>query len=129
MHILLVEPDKLLGQIYTAAIQSTGHKVVHCFDAQTAIVAADKCRPDVVIVELQLAGHSGFEFLYEFRSYADWRNIPVIVHTGVPKYKFLNKWPRIAANLGISDYLYKPRTSLKDLLGSVSALVQTNVRS
>lgn len=126
-NVLLIEPDKLLSQIYQAALKSAGYKVAHCFDAQSAIAAADKVRPDVVVVELQLARHSGFEFLYEFRSYADWQNIPVIVHTSVPKHRFSDKLPLIASNLGISEYLYKPRTSLEDLLAGVAALAVAKV--
>jgi DNA-binding response OmpR family regulator len=126
-NVLLIEPDKLLGQIYQAALQSAGCRVAHCFDAQAAIAAADKRRPDVVVLELQLAGHSGFEFLYEFRSYADWQDIPVILNTGAPKRKFFGKFPQIVKSFGVSDYLYKPQTNLQDLLASVAAVAKVKL--
>ena len=61
-----------------------------------------------------LAGHSGVEFLYEFRSYSEWRNIPVIILTGVPRGE-LGLSDVAMTDLGVVGYLYKPETSLAGL--------------
>jgi two-component system phosphate regulon response regulator PhoB len=71
-NILLIEPDRLLAEIYQRALSSEGHNVVVCAGAQSAILSADQSTPDLVILELQLVEHSGIEFLYEFRSYSEW---------------------------------------------------------
>lgn len=118
-RILLVEPDRLLAQIYQDALRAAGHKVVVAATAQTAIQAADKHRVDVVILELQLVEHSGIEFLYEFRSYPDWQHVPVLLHTQVPPMEFNSSQRLLTEELGVSKYLYKPRTSLRELLRSV----------
>ena len=119
-HILLIEPDRLLAQTYHQALVSAGHSVVPCASAQAAILAADQRRPDLVLLELQLVEHSGIEFLYEFRSYTDWQTVPVVVHSGVPASEFLGNGQQLQAELGVSTYLYKPLTSLRDLLAAVS---------
>jgi len=111
--------------MYRQAFQSQGHTVMMCASAQSAIFGADERLPDVVVLELQLIGHSGIEFLYEFRSYAEWQAIPVVVHSQVPAGEFADSWQFMRTELGVSAYLYKPLTSLHALLRSVNqCLVQ-----
>lgn len=118
-NILLIEPDRLLAQTYHQVLTEAGHQVVACAGAQAAVMAADKIRPDLVILELQLVEHSGIEFLYEFRSYPEWQTIPVLIHTHVPPAEFNESWPILGRELGVDIYLYKPRTSLRQLLATV----------
>ena len=119
-QILLIDPDRALARTYFEALRFVGHKVQICSTAQAGIFCADDIRPDVVILELQLVAHSGIEFLYEFRSYPDWQAIPVIVTTNVPAGEFAGSWKLLREHLAVSRYLYKPLTSLKNLLSTVN---------
>jgi DNA-binding response OmpR family regulator len=115
-HILLIEPNTLLAETYTQALHHAGHSVAHVTGAQAGIDAADKKAPDVVILELQLPRHNGIEFLHEFRSYAEWSHVPVIVNTLVqPGSLMLSKVP-LKRDLGVVEFLYKPRTTLQDVI-------------
>lgn len=118
-QILLVEPDRRLAEIYSRALTGAGHEVMVSSGAQAAILAADRARPDLVLLELQLIEHSGIEFLYEFRSYPEWQDIPVLIHTSVPVGEFADSRQILGKELGVEVYLYKPRTSLSRLIGSV----------
>jgi DNA-binding response OmpR family regulator len=119
MKIILVEPDRLLAETYFQALVGQGHDVVPCASAQAAIAVADDIQPDLIILELQLIEHSGIEFLYEFRSYPDWQATPIIVHTMLPPAEFEDNYQMLRQELDVAVYLYKPQTTLKDLLGSV----------
>lgn len=125
MKIILLEPDKVLADTYRQVLISAGHKVVMCATAQAAIFAADELKPDVVVLELQLTGHSGIEFLYEFRSYDDWTAVPAVVLTNVPAGEFDGSWELLRDQLGVTAYHYKPMTSLRTLLRSVAAVAPT----
>ncbi len=125
--ILLIEPDRILAHTYFEALTHAGHAVQICATAQGAIFCADDICPDVVILELQLVGHSGIEFLYEFRSYPDWQNVPVIVATNVPAGEFSGSWKLLRNQLGVSQYLYKPLTNLKKLLSTVQDFVPSTL--
>jgi len=115
-RILLIEPDRVLAEIYKRALEADGHTSVTTVNsAQTAITAADQHRPDLVILELQLIEHSGVEFLYEFRSYPEWQGVPVLVQTMVPFNEFRDNWHLLQDELGVGAYLYKPHTSLRQL--------------
>lgn len=122
MKIVLLEPDKVLADTYRQALMQDGHRVVMCASAQAAVFAADELRPDLVIMELQLTGHSGIEFLYEFRSYDDWAAVPVLVLTNVPAGEFSGSWDLLRDQLQVQAYHYKPLTSLRTLLRSVNSL-------
>jgi DNA-binding response OmpR family regulator len=119
-RVLLIEPDRLLAGTYAEALTVAGHKVVACAGAQAAILAADQKRPDAIILELQLIEHSGLEFLYELRSYPEWQNIPVIIQSGVPPTEFSDGGSLLESELNVKTYLYKPRTSLRQLLKTVT---------
>ncbi len=119
--ILLLEPDKRLADSYRRALKAAGHQVHWQNDAQAALAVIDEQAPDLIVLELHLAHHNGVEFLYEVRSYPDCDHIPILLHTMVPaEHPGLGQdyWPQ----LGIRDYLYKPQTSLAQLVRRANSL-------
>jgi DNA-binding response OmpR family regulator len=124
MHVLLLEPNTLLAKTYTQALEQNGFSVAHATGAQAAVFAADKQQPDVVILELQLPAHSGLEFLHEFRSYPEWQDVPVIVHSMLPPPQTLQVEESLRRDLGVRVLLYKPRTTLAQLLRTVREQTQ-----
>jgi CheY-like chemotaxis protein len=126
MHILLIEPNRILARTYQTALERQGHSVAIIGHAQQAVDRADEHMPDVVVLDLQLPGHSGVEFLYEFRSYPEWQHIPIVLHTFVPPPSLEAQLP-LLEQLNVVEYLYKPATSLQKLLRAVSEAVQLHV--
>ncbi len=118
MNVLLIEPDKKLAGTYKQALEQASHVVQVVAHAQDAVHSADESKPDVILLELQLASHNGIEFLYEFRSYPEWQTIPVILLTMVPPAS-LQITKEMMQNFGIVDCLYKPATNLKQLVNAV----------
>lgn len=115
MQILLIEPDTILANVYKNTLERVGHKVARVTTAQAGVTVADMRKPDVVIMELQLATHSGVAFLYEFRSYADWLHVPIIIHS-VMHPSQIRRFEQAFTELGVVQYLYKPTTSLRKLV-------------
>lgn len=122
-NILLIEPDRILAKTYATFLHAHGHHVRICATAQAAIHAADDLTPDMVVLELQLVAHSGIEFLYEFRSYYDWRQVPVVVLSAVPPAEFNSSTGVLRDQLGIHSYHYKPQTTVLQLLDVVQNVV------
>ncbi|HSX27788.1 MAG TPA: response regulator [Patescibacteria group bacterium] len=117
----MIEPNRLLARTYTKALELVGHNVMWSNGAQQAVRIADGQKPDLVLLELQLVKHNGIAFLYEFRSYPDWQSVPVIIHSMVsPDNLQVNK--EVYRRLGISAYLYKPQTSLKNLVSTIDQM-------
>lgn len=126
MHILLIEPDRLLAHSYSRALETAGHSVAHAVSAQAAVHQADQKQPDAVLLELQLPRHNGVEFLYEFRSYPEWLHIPIVIHSFVPPTE-LNNAATLQYELGVAKVLYKPATTLAQLVAAVSNIVPASV--
>ena len=118
-ELLFIEPDKILGNTYLRYFGSKNYSVRVTGSAQEAIILADDITPDLVIVELQLRLHNGIDFLYEFRSYSDWHQIPIIILSIVPSNEFpsdKNFW----STLNIHKYIYKPKLKLSSLLTEIN---------
>ncbi|HEX8762184.1 MAG TPA: response regulator [Candidatus Saccharimonadales bacterium] len=122
-NVLLIEPDKVLGGTYQQALRLWGYEVTHAFSAQEAINAADKARPDVVVLELQLIGHDGIEFLQEFRSYPEWQDVPVVVLSHLTRELLEQSRVTLARDYGVYDCLYKPRTTLSHLQRAINGVL------
>lgn len=122
MRILLIEPDNLAAGLYADALKKVGFQVNAAADAQSALHAMDKSIFDCLVLELDMILHNGFEFLYEFCSQDDWKNIPIIIHSSINPERFKNMlatWEE----LNVVEYLYKPTSTLKDLQGAVNGVL------
>ncbi len=123
MRIIFLEPDAVLAHSYIQMFEKQGHYVAWCQSAQEAISEADVERPDAVLLELQLAGHNGLEFLYEFRSYPDWQGIPAIILSHITLERS-GLTAVMQQQLGIMAYHYKPQAKLAQMAESVSRMPQ-----
>ncbi len=120
-NILLIEPNIVLARTYKRALTECGHLVEWVAGAQAGIHAADRITLDVIVLELQLPGHGGIEFLYEFRSYPEWNKVPVIVNTVVTPAALAPAHQVLQKQLGVRQILYKPRATLADIERAVRA--------
>ena len=116
-RVLIVEPDVVLAKTYVAAFENADFLAFTARTAQSAIDRADEQAPDCIILELQLPGHNGVEFLYELRSYAEWQNVPVIINTYTPSSEFV-RFHEVLQTLGVVEILYKPQTTLQRLIAA-----------
>lgn len=125
--ILLIEPDQNMSQVYTSALKRAGHVITTAKSAQAAIRALDEAgMVDAIILEPQLVGHNGIEFLYELRSYVEWQGIPVILLTNLNALIMQNTI--LTEKIGIAAYLYKPVTTNDILSGAVAQAVVANIQ-
>ena len=122
-QILLIEPDKILAENVSKFLKKCQHKVAWQTSAQGGIDGADRKRPDAIVLDLQLAGHSGIEFLHELRSYADWQNLPVIVFSAIHP-DALGGLAQAKTNLTISAYVHKPTASLAKLTDTIEQAIK-----
>lgn len=123
MRILLVEPDSVLAQSYMTGLQAAGHMVDHAQSAQAAVHCADEHTPDCAIVSLEMARHNGIEFLYEFRSYGEWQDVPAILLTSLPTPELLRDGV-LRTQLKVHTVLVRSQTSVADLARAVQRLGQ-----
>lgn len=121
--ILLLESDRLLAKNLAKALQAAGHETIHVVNPLAAVRTAEKKLPNLIIMDLQLAGRSGVEFLFEFKSYPEWAGVPVIILSNLPPAEAKTCLESLA-KLDIKNYFYKPTTSLAQLREAVSQLTR-----
>lgn len=125
-QVLLIEADQPLAATAQKFLQARGHAVKWHVDPQLAMDDVDSKLPDVIVLDLLLAGRSGVEFLYELRSYPDWQSLPVIVYSHISAGD-LGSSASGFEQLGISAFLYKPLASLAELNQSIEQILQPAV--
>ena len=112
--IFIIEPDKLLAKNYAFALRKKDRQIVLFSTASVAVKALEKIIPELVVMEIALPGHNGFEFLYEMLSYSDSQNCKVVINTFVQEtdipFGFINR-----GDMGIVEYLPKQFTPLSRL--------------
>jgi DNA-binding response OmpR family regulator len=79
--ILVVEDDTWLADQYIRILGEAGMRAEAVSHALAAINAVDATIPDVIVLDLLLAGPNAFTLLHELRSHADLASIPIIMCT------------------------------------------------
>lgn len=124
MKIIVVEPQKDLGDLLQKGLAQDGAEVVVVNDAQSAIYASEE-GVDVVVLELALPGHNGVEFLHEFRSHSDWQDIPIIIYSHISAEE-AGLGEEVYHRFGIAEHLYKPKATFQKLNDAIrGAVVET----
>lgn len=83
ISILLVEDDNWVADIQMRMLEKEGFTVQRVAHATAAMTAIDDALPDVLIVDMLLAGTTALALLHELQSHADTAAIPVIACTNV----------------------------------------------
>lgn len=103
-HILIVDdyPDAL--DIWAIYLRSFGYRVSTAGDGAAAILQAERLRPDLIVLDLELPRVSGFDVAKRLRANPDTQFIPLIAATG---YSHLRQLDR-AREAGFDQIVVKP---------------------
>ena len=100
------DEKKLCESIATFVNGSPGFRCVSIYgSADAALKNLPKDQPDVVLMDINMAGMDGFEFCRALQQSADTRTIPILAVTGHSEY--LDE-PNRFRDAGISHVLIKP---------------------
>ena len=80
-NVLIVEDDQWLAEEYVRTLRDSGFQAEYVMHALAAIDLIDINRPDVIVLDVFLAGPNAFTLLHELQSHADLAGIPVILCT------------------------------------------------
>ena len=81
--VLLVEDDRWLSEMEEGVLIKAGYEVSVAPHALAAIELVDSFVPDVIILDVLLAGSTGFALLNELQSHGDTNSIPVVLCTNL----------------------------------------------
>lgn len=78
-RILIIEDDRLIGDVYRGKLRTEGFAVDLARDGTSGLEMFHNHRPDLVLLDLMLPGMSGIEVLKNIRSDAARGEVPVLV--------------------------------------------------
>jgi two-component system, cell cycle response regulator DivK len=112
--ILVVEDNAANMRLSTFLLESAGHTVVAAASAELGLALAHECRPDLILMDIQLPGMDGLEATALLKEHEATRGIPVIALTALA---MKGDEERIRA-AGCDGYIAKP-LAYKDFLAVI----------
>jgi two-component system, OmpR family, KDP operon response regulator KdpE len=101
IHILLIEDEKQIRRFLRMTLEAEGHTVTEASNGKQGILEADRCRPNLVILDLGLPDMDGVEVVRQLRT---WTNIPIVILSA----RSDEAQKVCALDMGADDYLTKP---------------------
>lgn len=112
--IVLTRISNILGNDYEVITVNSGVRALRYLEQE---------KPDLILLDIQMAQKDGIQTLREIRTMKDREDIPVIMLTGVENKDFVLE----SAKLGICDYILKPFYS-DDFLKRISRVLGQGVQ-
>jgi len=116
-HILIVEDDKELSELFSTILIKSGYKTSSAKDGVEALDVLDKEYIDLIISDIMMPNMDGFELIQAIRD-AQF-NLPVLMITA--KESFQDKQHGFL--LGIDDYMVKP-VNVNEMVLRVGAILR-----
>lgn len=101
-NVLLIEDYLNLQKIYKTVLEEEGHTVIIASDGNEGLVAANKNKVDLILLDLLMPNGDGFDFLEAYKL-KDHPSVKLIILTNIYTPEILNR----ALELGASNYLVK----------------------
>jgi CheY-like chemotaxis protein len=107
-RILVVEDDAEMRQLFGLLLNGDGHEVTVCANGAEAMSLYRKSPFDLIVLELLLTEHDGFETLIKLRRLA---SPPKIIVTTRSSWTAAEVFFKMAKQLGAHETLAKPFTA------------------
>jgi two-component system chemotaxis response regulator CheY len=121
LRILLVDDNPHMRAIVAAILKGIGMKEVReCADGAEALQAVREFKPDIAIVDFQMAPLDGVEFTRLVRNSEDSENpyLPIIMMTGFAERARVVE----ARDSGVTEFLVKPVTA-RGVIDRINAVI------
>ena len=114
MRVLIADDDPQILRALRITLGARGYEVTTASDGKTALDAAARTHPELVVLDLGMPGLSGIEVIQALRG---WTTVPILVVSGRTE-----SWDKVEAlDAGADDYVTKPFAA-DELLARIRAL-------
>jgi DNA-binding response OmpR family regulator len=114
-HVLIVEDESPIRVMLSDILTDAGYGVLEAADGFEALRQLRQTRPDLIILDLMLAGMSGWQFLEHSHKQLERANIPVVILSAI---KGGGDYPTA---LGVAAWLNKP-VDIDQFLSAVESM-------
>jgi CheY-like chemotaxis protein len=85
VKILVIDDDPQVQTLLRAVALSLKHDTVSAFDALQGPMLARREKPDLIVLDINMPGGTGYRVLKQLRGMAETFETPILVHTSVPR--------------------------------------------
>lgn len=118
-HLLLVEDDTFLANIYKTKFEMEGYKVTVAENGEAGLNEAKKKKPNIILLDILLPKMDGFTVLKKLKDDFETEKIPVILLTNLGQKDDVEK----GLEMGAVDYLIKAHFKPSEVLEKVKTVL------
>ena len=101
--IAIIEDDQVINQMYRMKFEAAGFEVATASDGEAGLKMAEKFKPEIILLDLQMPHMGGAEALELIRKSTWGAKTPVIILTNHGE----EEAPKSLRSLGIHSYIVK----------------------
>jgi len=121
IHILIIEDDAFLSNIYKTKFEMEGFKVSTADNGEAGLADSKKKKPDIILLDILMPKMDGFTVLEELKKADETKDIPVILLTNLGQKDDVEK----GLELGASDYLIKAHFKPSETVAKVRKILES----
>jgi HD-like signal output (HDOD) protein len=114
-NILVIDGAAFWRDLTADGLRLKGYNVTTAEDIPIGLTKLKRDNADLVIIEAQVSGLKGLDFVEQLRATPQWKTLPVIILTSEMQKEQVIR----ARQLAVVDYLLKTQFSLRDLIDRV----------
>src|SRR5208283_894448 len=102
--VLIIDDDPVFAILASETLVQAGYATEIAGTAHAALASFEKSRPDLVLLDVELPGASGFEICSTLRAMSRGTDVPVVMVTGHNDTRSIAQ----AYEVGATDFIHKP---------------------
>ncbi|MFH1367172.1 MAG: response regulator [Patescibacteria group bacterium] len=118
--ILLIEDDKDQILLYRTKFELSGYSFLAAENGPKGLEMTEKNHPDMILIDLLMAGMDGIEVLERLKKNPETKNIPAIIVTNLDKHELAQK----AMALGALDFIVKSSVPLREMMTRIESFLK-----
>lgn len=116
--VLLVDDEHAIVDALAGILEDEGYRVLTAAHGREALARLAETRPDLLVLDVMMPVMGGRELLLQLRASAEWRALPVLMMSAVPR-EVLER--QEGSRLPCDEFIEKP-FDLHHLLATVDRL-------
>jgi len=122
--IMVVEDNIDEAKLIKMTLEPEGYEVITAMNGKEAKEKISKEKPDFIVLDIMMPEMDGFSFCSWVRSNQDFKNVPIVLLTGVGQHIYDTRYPlKGVMEADADEYLEKP-VKPEDLLNTISRLLK-----
>jgi DNA-binding response OmpR family regulator len=120
--VLIIDDNQVITSIYRGKLAAEGLHTEIASDGEQGLAMLERCRPDVVLLDLMLPKINGMDVLKQIRARAEYKALPVIVFSNSYSTDVMQR----AWEFGATDVLHKSSTTPRTVVLALVRAIATS---